>query len=364
MSDLSGIYSLRGFLYQIQIYELVCFRHGWENDDEMIYEGLDDIDSGKSTLIKSKRSFIQIKSGQLTKQIYYGVLSNWFLLNNTCPNSSFTLFFEEGNTSSFKDDTVFEDYYKHISSKDMVLNHPNCKHSLARDLFESQSKMKNAFNKLCEKISFHQIKQDDIYDLLLKEALDNSIKNEMRAQAFIFHFIDSLHKEIEQSVIQCKPYKLTKSKYFEIYNFTLTSVQRNKYVFKMKRIPGIDSTKLLSIADGEFLKQIKSVSEQEEFLTQNIIDELEYEIFKESYDDDESIENIDYLETSVHSRYMILLGNPNIDDNWDFYNQMISSSFSSDILEMDYRAKTGCCNYLSSSKANPENAIKWNVRHE
>lgn len=364
MSDLSGIYSLRGFLYQMQLYELLSFQHGWKNDDEMIYEGLDDIDSGKTTLISSSRNFTQIKSGHLSKNVYYGVLSNWFLLNQRCPDSVFKLVYEWGDTSDFQNDSFFNDYYKYISSAKMKANHPNSKHSKACELFSSQAEMKTTFNKLNLRISFQQIKQEDIYPLLIKEATDRSLKNEMMAKAFVYHFIDSLHREVEEAVSKSSFYRLTKKKFFEIYNSTLNSVQRKKYVFNMKKIPGINVSQLLTVADGQFLSQIKCVSEQEQFLTQNIIDELEYEIFKESYDDDESIEKIDRLEYSIHSRYMILLGNPSLQNNWDFYEKMISSSFSSDILEMDSRAKTGCCNYLTSSKATPENSIEWDVRHE
>ena len=364
MSDLSGIYSLRGFLYQMKLYELLSFQHGWENDDEMVYEGLDDIDSGKTTLISSNRSFVQIKSGMLNKTVYYGVLSNWFLLNQRCPNSSFTLFYEDSVLFDYKTNSFFDDYYKYISSDNMKNNHPDCKHSKAYRLFSSKNDMNCVFAELNSRIQFKEIKQDDIYPLLIQEAFNKSIKNEMRAKVFVYNFIDLLHRDVEEAVSKTTSYILTKTKFFEIYNSALSSTPNKKYVFRIIKIPGFDYSQLLLAADDKFLNQIKSVSEQEQFLTQNIIDELEYEIFKASYDDDESIDKIDYLESSVHSRYMILLGNPNIHNNWDFYDNLISSSFSSDILEMDNRAKTGCCNYLTSSKANPVNAIEWDVKHE
>ena len=364
MSDLSGIYSLRGFLYQMQLFELLSFQHGWENDDEMIYEGLDDIDSGKTTLISSHRDFTQIKSGQLSKTIYYGVLSNWFLLNNRCPGSDFKLIYESGETVDYQEESFFDDYYSYISSDNIRIQHPRCKHSQACGLFASQTEMKDSFLELNSRISFQRIKQEEIYSLLIKEAKDRSMNNEMMAKAFVYHFIDSLHREVEEAVIKLTPYRLTKKKYYEIYNSTFSAVQRKKYVFRLKKIPGIDITRLESVADSQFVKQIRSVSEREPFLAQNIVDELEYEIFKESYDDTDSIEKIDILESSIHSRYMILQGSPNIHSNWDFYDSLISSSFTSDLLEMDNRAKTGCCNYLTSSKADPENMIEWNVRHE
>lgn len=364
MSDLSGIYSLRGFLYQMQLYELLCFQHGWENDDEMIYEGLDDIDSGKTTLVSFNRNFTQIKSGQLSKSIYYGVLSNWFLLNKSYPGSNFKLIYESGEIVDYQEESFFEDYYSYISSDNIRTNHPRCKHSKACGLFASQTEMKDSFLELNSRISFQRIEQKEIYSQLIKEAKDKSIKNEMMAKAFVYHFVDLLHREVEEEISKSTPYRLTKKKFFEIYNSTLSSVRRKKYVFKMKKIPGIDIASLESVADGQFVNQIRSVSEQEQFLTQNIIDELEYEIFKESYDDTDSIEIIDLLESNVHSRYMVLQGSPNIHNNWDFYDGMISSSFTSDLLEMDNRAKTGCCNYLTSSKADCENQIEWNVRHE
>ncbi len=364
MSDLSGVYSLRGFLYQMQLFELLSFKHGWEENDEMIYEGLDDIDSGKTTLISTGRKFVQIKSGQLTKNIYYGVLSNWLLLDGRCPNSYFTLIYEYGDDSKYKSDSFFDDYYNYISSKNMKANHPNCKHSKVCQLFSSKENLKTVFTNINSRITFSSIKANEIYSLLLDEADAKSIKNEMMAKAFVFHFIDSLHRDVEKSILESSKFKLTKKKYYDLYNSTLLSVQNKKYVFKMKDVPGVDYSQLFSIADNRFLNEIKSVSEQESFLIQNIIDEIEYEIFKSSYDDNDSIDKIESLESCVHSRYMILLGNPNIKSNWDFYEQLIGSTFYSDVLEMDYRAKTGCCNYLTSSKASPSNVIKWDNKNE
>lgn len=361
MSDLSGIYSLRGFLYQMQVYELFAFEHGWENDDVMTYEGLDDIDSENTYLLSSNRSFSQIKSGNVTKTVYYGVLSNWFLLDNKCPNSNFLLVFENGDTSTFKSDSFFEDYYKYISSSDMKNNHPNCKHSRAYSLFSSKQQMKTVFDSLNIRVNFKPMSLEFIYDSLVSGALKHAIKNEIMAKAFVYHFIDALHHEVEDSVLKTKKYELTKKKYYEIYNSTLNSVQRKKYVFNKRKFAMYKLEDLEAMADNKFCEQIKSVSERDQFLIENIIDELEYEIFKESYDDKESINKIENLEMSVHSRYAVMIANPKYSNNYDLYIGMIDGSYSSDILEMDNGAKIGCCNYLTSSKADPTCAIEWNV---
>ncbi len=361
MSDLSGIYSLRGFLYQLKIYELFALQHGWANSDVMTYEGLDDIDSKKTYLISTCRSFTQVKSGHLTKTIYYGVLSNWLLLNKKYPNSIFKLVYEQGDVASFKNDSFFEDYYNYISSSEMKKKHPDCKHSKACELFATKAEAMSTFVELNKRITYQQILEDEIYNLLLEEAKNQAITNEMMSKAFIFHFIDSLHNEIEDFIIKSKKYELTKRRFNEIRNATLSIVQRKKYAFNLKKFYKYELSDLESMADAKFYSQIKYVSEDSDFLFQNIIDELEYEIFKESYDDDESIEKIDHLEMSVHSRYMIMKANPKNMNNFDFYQCMIEGSYSSDILEMDESAKIGCCNYLTSSKADPSNAIKWKV---
>lgn len=361
MSDLSGIYSLRGFLYQMQIYELFAFQHGWENDDVMIYEGLDDIDSEKTYLLSSNHSFAQIKSGSLTKTVYYGVLSNWFLLDNSCPNSNFSLVFEQGDPSNFKSNEFFEDYYAYISSSDMKNKHPNCKHSKACGLFASKTQMKTAFDYINNRVSFKQLTLENIYELLVNEAVNHAIKNEMMAKAFVYHFIDTLHHEVEESILRTERYELTKKKYHEIYNSTLNSVQRRKYIFNKRKYAKYKLEDLEKMADKKFYEQIKSVSGLNQFLVENIIDELEYEIFKESYDDKESLDKIDNLEMSVHSRYSVVIANPKYTNNYELYIDMVGGSYLSDILEMDYGAKIGCCNYLTSSNADPSCAIEWDV---
>lgn len=362
MSDLSGIYSLRGFLYQMKIYELFVLEHAWEDDDYLTYEGLDDIEFGTTYLISSKEKFVQIKSGSCDKTVYYSVLSNWFVLNKEYSSSNFLLIYENGDTDNYKSDNFFKDYYSYIASESKL--HPGGKHAKALKLYSSKEEMAAAFTNLNQRISYKQIVEEEIYSLLLEETRKKSITNEMMAKAFVFHFISSLHSEIEDYVLNSKKYTLIKKRYYEFYHSALRNVTQKKYTFNLKKYKDIQLNDLELMADKRFLHQIKSVSEQSDFLVENIIDELEYEIFKESYDDKDSLEKIYNLETSVHSKYRIIKGDPKIKNNYDLYYRTIDSNYSSEILEMDSSAKVGCCNYLTGSKADLENIIEWDVYDE
>ena len=118
MDNLCGIYSLRGYLYQIIVFAEMILKNISANT-VIIYEGQEDIDIENSdySQIINDVELIQVKSGSVTNTILYGVVANW-LINSDLANKKLKLIYEKGDL--ILDDDFFEKFYLFISDKERL----------------------------------------------------------------------------------------------------------------------------------------------------------------------------------------------------------------------------------------------------
>lgn len=361
MANKYGIFSLRGYLYQIKVFILSVVEN-IGNNVEITYEGEEDVDISHQSFAKVafKDKLIQVKSGKINNDILFGVISNWLIEDNE--DKIHELIFESGN-DTIKDTTFFDKYYNYISDEDRLKKHPKTKHSKCFNKYKNKETIKNAYMKILEKYQSTNLSSDDLEESIIQKLAENySIHNRAKTENLSYMVVNEIQKQVFERIKNNTNYTIN----FAIYNKILTDKIRvadfDEYKFDVHKFSN-NLEDLVKQADDVFLKQIYAVSTKSDFRILNIKCELEYELFREMLDDDE-IEKIKETESDAIATYIITKANDKIKSPYDLYESTIKNDLRSNILLFNQLSKIGCYNYLTTSKIDENNRIKWVIEDE
>ncbi len=362
MANRSGIFSLRGFLYQMVVY---CYQVLKKINSENIitYEGEDDVEVEKdsSTLVSLSDELIQVKSGSVSNTVAHGVVANW-LNRDDLDSKSLYLYIESGNIE-FNDD-YFESFYSYISDKDrrekLGLKTTRCYIKFGGD----KTLLKNAYDKYIKIAKCKVCSWDALEQEMIEFIKDNfSISNQLKAEYFSHNFCEKIIDEILGSVKETKSYVCYVSTYNQIIKDISRDISDGKYRFNFDKYEDETYETLKTKVDSRFLDEIKKVSKAKEFILLNLKAELEYELFRDMIEPPQE-KMLDETEATAYNNRMYQDGNTENTDSNKLYQNTIKMSLNSDLLFDNIESKTGCYNYLTTSKCNPKRQISWEVNNE
>ena len=361
MDNLCGIYSLRGYLYQIIVFAEMILNNISANT-AIIYEGQEDIDIEKSdySQIINDVELIQVKSGSVTNTILYGVVANW-LINSDLANKKLKLIYEKGDL--ILDDDFFEKFYLYISDKERLKKDTKFTKCYNKYLGKKNS-IKSDFDFYIRKAEllktcFDEV-IDDIYEFI---KINYNLEKRTDIEAFGYYFCKRIVENVFINVKESKNYRCNYSDYNSIIEEILKNIKADKYIFDLEKYQSIDLGELVTKIDPLFFEQIKKVSKKKNFIITNIQAELEYELFRNSIEES-NINLLKQTESTAKNNRMIQEGNEeNINSNNLYYNT-IKMPLNSQILYENNDSRIGCYNFLTSSKCPKNLRINWEVSDE
>ena len=359
MENKCGIYSLRGYLYQILVFAKEILDN-ISTKSQIIYEGEEDIDIKNSNyaILSNEKFLIQVKSGELSKSETYGVIANWLLLGND--SKQLKLVYEKGDIKF--DDDLFESFYNYISKNKKIGK--NSKFSKCLKKYENKEAMNKSYENNVKIAKIEKFDSDEIIEKIYEIIKNNySLSNRVKIEAFGFYFIESICEKVITNILKYKSYTADIVGFNQIILDILKKVKSDKYVFDLEKYDDIAYDNLISNIDQTFFSEIKKVSKLKSFIINNIQAELEYEIFRESID----IENIDKLnrtEKNAKNNRDYQAANLNNGSPNSLYFSTINMPLDSEILEISKDSKMGCYNFLTSSKSDSKLRISWELNDE
>lgn len=362
MADRSGLFSLRGFLYQMVVY---CYEVLKKINSENIitYEGEDDVEveNDSSTLVLLSNELIQVKSGNVTNTIAHGVIANW-LNRDDLDSKSLSLFIESGNIKF--DDEYFEAFYSYISNKDRLMKSGSKTTRCYNKFGGNKTQLKNAFDKYIKKVNCIIYSWDDLEKAMIDLVKNNfSISNQLKAEYFIHNFCERIINEIFDSLKDTESYVCHIATYNQIIRDISRDILENKYRFNFDKYEDETYETLKSKVDSRFLDEIKKVSRTKNFLLFNLKAELEYELFRDLIEPSQE-KKLDETENTAYNNRMYQDGNADNTDSNKLYQNTINMPLNSDLLFDNTDSKIGCYNFLTTSKCNPKRQISWEVNNE
>ena len=112
--------------------------------------------------------------------------------------------------------------------------------------------------------------------------------------------------------------------------------------------------------DTRFLSEIRRVSNSRSFLLYNLKTELEYELFRDMIEPSQR-KMLDDTERTAYNNRMLQDGNKDNTDSNKLYFNTINMPLESGLLIENSDSRTGCYNYLTTSKCDQRRQISWEV---
>lgn len=353
-----GIYSLRGYLYQIivfarEVLKNICYK------SNLIYEGEEDIDIKDSSFatINTNDTLIQVKSGNVTNSVLYSVVANWLLLDSL-NDKNLVLIYEKGSIK------LDDDFYKSFCS--YISNPENRKKSTKfAKCFEVYNSNKEFFtdnyNFYIKKANIEKLEKETLFDSLktiIKTSF--SIKSDIKCERFAFNFCKEISLNIFEHVLNSNNYVCSYSDYNDIITKLLDVIKSDKYIFELEKYDNLDFDNLINKMDESFMEQIKLVNRNKAFVLQNMKLELEYELFRESVEEND-LKELNITERTAKSNWQLQCGNTENTSPNKLYFNTVCMRLDSNILHENNDSRVGCYNYLTTSKCDDNVRIKWEI---
>lgn len=299
MNDNSGIISQFGFEYQklVFIYKAIQIN----NDEYIIYEGVDDIEIDKENPIstfETSKYLCQTKSGNITLPIYKKILLNWLL--NLDKHTCFICVSE--NDFSFEDDSFADKFANEIINSNQK---ENALISRVKDKYTTQKNikdLKNDINMLLSKAKFSTLNIEKLVSESIKKFAElycEDTCSKVIGRERYFRLCDILHKDIAKSLIQKENYKLSFKTLFLKILSVCEAITDEKYdisYFEFKKRAGSKIEEILE-SQSDAVRQLKLVFPgNDKAVINGLTEQMFYEDLREyfiSINKQEEIKNLE-----------------------------------------------------------------------
>lgn len=366
-----GITSQFGFLFQKYAFIDIVINNASMNV-YFTYEGADDIDLAHANTSDplvmtciSNSNYIQVKSGNVSKDCWAKVVGNWLLLENY-NIADFMLLCENEMNFDIKSDEIVDavcDYF--------VAGKGKSRKSIARrvyDKFFEKSNdvvVKDIVIELIDKCTvivktIDEIKKDILEIFIKNYCTDIKIyekAKEKRFERFIEYIVTGIDKSIENK----KRFTVTFSNLMSIVSRVCNEISDNKYIIdvtEIKKRKRKDAENIIENSDIREVRQLLKVKNNIGFVTKELVKELLYKDFREVYaEGDIEISNI---EDTAHTNYEDAIFE--LDDSptaKDVFLKTTSKSIGSNLMENSSTYRNGCYVYLTGDGIDPDLQISW-----
>ena len=366
----AGIASQYGFLYQRYVFIMTVLKKVGV-DKFFIYEGKDDIDVSEEKRIiamgTSDDSFIQVKSGIVTKDCWAKVLGNWLLVDDGKANYELVL----ENNLSFdveSDDTIDYvcSYFIEGKNKKTTAIANQVYMKFVDEVGSLDEILKAHFSSLLVRVKRTVISFDKVMaeiESTFKSVYCQDIeKFDMAKKCRAERFIEYIQKEIDSSLKEKKKCIFRYQDFVRIINKVIVEISDNKYIVDtadMKKKKKVQAEKLLTDDRIREIKQLKMVSDRNGFVVDELIKELLYKDFRDVYLESTStvIANMeDVAYTNFKSaRYSL----PENVTAKQLFDETVKREIPSPIINNSPIYRNGCYIFLTGDDIDEEKQITW-----
>lgn len=373
---LDGITAQYGFLFQRYVFIDTVICHA-SMDLFFTYEGADDINVNNSLIAEdialvstSKNTYIQVKSGTVSKECWAKVLGNWMLTDDH-EEGTFSLICENELGFDINDEGTIDKVYKYFEN-----GRTKDKRAIAKRVYEkkfknnSEDEVRKAIKDLTKKCSVRVCSMGLIMESLdqkISETYCTDIKVYERAkQSRSERLVEYLMAEIDRAIKDKNKYTLTFPKLMEVVGKVKNEISDEKYIvntseIKKKKKKEVEA--LIKDSNLREIRQLRLVMNDPGFITKELVNELLYKDFRDVYEEGgievSNIEDIAY--TNFQDAMFAFDDTPSPRDV--FYNTTKREIHSS-IMPDSPIYKNGCYVYLTGEEADDEKQISWGTEDE
>ena len=371
----AGIATQYGFLYQRYAFiKTVLDNVGM--DKFFTYEGTDDIDMSEAesimTIKASNDTFIQVKSGIVTRECWAKVLGNWLLIegNNVCH----TLMLENELSFDIKSvDTIDRvcEYFKNGKAKSPT--------SIANRVYRQYLEGKTASTNCLRAIIIELIEHVSCVVLSLetiKAQIESSFKSiycqdivvyDMAKTCRFERFIDYTQAMINSSLEKKKSFTIRYQTFMSIINTVTSEISDQKYIIdttEMRKRKKNEAEKLLNDNGLREIRQLRQVSRNEGFIVNELVKELLYKDFRNVYMETGTT-LVSNMEDIAHINYQdALYSLPEKPEAKQVFEETVRRPIPSSLLENSPIYRNGCYIFLTGQDVDNEQQITWGYEDE
>jgi len=371
----AGITSQYGFLYQRYIFiKTVLDNIGM--DRFFVYEGKDDIDMLETDRIMSvcvsNDTFVQVKSGTVSKDCWAKVLGNWLLIDDG--NASYKVVLEnELPFEAAADETVNEVcayFYKGETQKST---------SVANQVYRkfiggkagSKEEIRALVAGLMARVSCVVLPLDTVKSEIndtFKRVYCQDIKIfEMAKTCRAERFIDYIHGKIDFALEKKKSFVFRYQDFINIINRLTTEISDHKYTIdttETRKRKQAEAEKLMANDSIREVRQLKLVNNRSGFVVRELVKELLYKDFRSVYSEPDNTV-ISNMEDIAHTNFEdVLYSLPEDADALQVFNETVRREIPSPIINDSPIYRNGCYVYLTGAEVDSEKQITWGQENE
>ncbi|MBR2692753.1 MAG: hypothetical protein IKE69_00925 [Thermoguttaceae bacterium] len=365
----AGIVSQYGFLYQKYIFiKMVLDNIGM--DKFFVYEGTEDIDIPEieriTPLSVSNITYIQVKSGNVSRDCWFRILGN-FLLNND-NYSTYRVILEKALSFAIDDNDIIDEVCKYFEEGETKRST-----SIANKVFRKcvEGKEKN-FRKCVQQIipkissdviSFEELEKDILKSFKSVYCSDITMY-EMAKECRCERFVECICSKIDEAIKKKKSYTLRYQDFVGIIQRSSSEISDQKYtidVSEMRKRKKPEVERIMKTNDRRDVRQLRLVNPEGGFLALELVNELLYRDFRDVFLSDEStlISNIEEIAHSnyeyvVHSSLDGLKSNP-----YQIFKRTVDKEIPLSIVDNSPIYRHGCYVFLTSDEADEDKQISW-----
>lgn len=370
----AGTTSQYGFLYQRYIF-IKAVLDGVGMGKFFTYEGIDDIDvseaDGISSISNSSDTFIQVKSGTVSRNCWAKVLGNWLLIDQE--NSVYTAFLENELLFNYNDNDLISyicKYFAEGKSKksSSIANKVYQKYFLDDNSFAIiKEKITSILPKISIKILSLETLLHDI-EVTFKSVYCSDIKlYEVAKSCRCERFIEYVQQEIDSALEKKKSYTLRYQDFISIIGKVTSEISDYKFtinISEMKKRKKSLAEKLVNKDQIREVKQLRFVNPDNGFIVKELINELLYRDFREVYSISKStlVSNIE--ETAFSNYEDTVYSLPADTSSRQLFFETVDKDIPLSIVDNSPIYRHGCYVYLTSDETDEEKKITWERKNE
>ena len=371
----AGITSQYGFLYQRYIFiKTVLDNVGM--DKYFTYEGIDDVDiseiEGINSVSISTDTFIQVKSGTVSRDCWAKVLGNWLLIDHD--NPAYIVFCENKLAFTINDEDVISGVCKYFAegkTKKSTSIANRVYKKFVQDGVDEETTFKKLITSILPKITCEVLP----FDTLLED-IEESFKSVYCSDITIYEaakncrcnrFIEYVHSEIDSAFGKKKSYTLRYQDFIRIIGKVNAEISDQKYIInisEMKKRKKTMAEALLNNDEHREIRQLRLVDSDSGFIVNELVKELLYKDFRDVYSisKDSLISNIEETAFSNYEDTVYKLSEHA--DARQLFWETVDKDIPLSIVGNSPIYRHGCYVYLTSDETDEERQITWGKKDE
>ena len=372
---MGGIDAQYGFLYQKYVYILTILQN-LSMGNTFKYEGKDDVDIDtkdlKDGITIIKNTYIQAKSGVLSKEEWIQCISNWIEMSELSPDARCVIYIQNNIDEKWLSENFINIFIEEIKKyNEIKKRQASSVKKRIYDKYKNEFKTDEFLNKLynlLRNVDVNIQTEKNLKDLIIdiyKTKYCSDIKiyelaKTRRAEAFI----NEIMRKIDQALLNKKSLSLDFTNIIEIVNTLASNITDTTYKLDhitLKAKFRKKAKKIVSRRNFREVLQLEFVNNNESFIIEKIIRELMYKDMRDVYGSSIDIRNI---EDEAHSNYMDVLFELSDEEKCSpkkVYVETTKRDIDNNFFNKSKIYREGCYIFLTGNDVAENLKISWKV---